>query len=221
MIVFEAVSKRYPGGYEALADINLRIEDGQLVVLTGHSGAGKSTLLKMLPVIERPNSGRITINGQDVAHLPARAIPYLRRKLGLILQDTRLLPERSVFDNVMLPLAIMGHPLKDAQKRVAAALERVGLGARGREKPPGLSGGEQQRVAIARAIVHRPSILIADEPTAHLDPAYARDIADLFLSFNEAGVTVLISTHDHGLFARVPNARQVTLAHGRLIGEAA
>jgi cell division transport system ATP-binding protein len=219
MIVFEDVAKRYAGGYTALAGVGFEIRHGELVVLSGHSGAGKSTLLKLIPVIERPSSGRVLINGQDVSHLPKAAIPYLRRNLGLVLQESRLLFDRSVFDNVMLPLVITGHPPRDAARRVAAALDRVGLGGRGKEVPAGLSGGEQQRVAIARAIVNRPSILIADEPTAHLDPAYAADIAELFLSFNEAGVTVLVSTHDSALFeARRP--RRLVLAKGELAGDA-
>ena len=215
MIIFEDVAKRYAGGYTALAGVGFEIRHGELVVLSGHSGAGKSTLLKLIPVIERPTAGRVLINGQDVSHLPPAAIPYLRRNLGLVLQENRLLFDRSVFDNVMLPLVITGHPPRDAAKRVTAALERVGLDGRGEEMPAGLSGGEQQRVAIARAIVNRPSILIADEPTAHLDPAYAADIALLFRSFNDAGVTVLVSTHDAGLFA-ASRPRRLVLAKGLL-----
>ncbi|ATE58613.1 cell division ATP-binding protein FtsE [Thauera sinica] len=220
MIVFEQVVKHYPGGYTALAGVSFEIRHGELVVLSGHSGAGKSTLMKLIPVIERPTTGTVRINGQDVSHLPRRATPYLRRNLGLVLQESRLLYDRSVFDNVMLPLVITGHPPRDAARRVAAALERVGLDGRGKERPAGLSGGEQQRVAIARAIVNRPSILIADEPTAHLDPDYARDIADLFRSFNEAGVTVLVSTHDAGLFA-ASRPRRLVLAKGMLVGDGA
>ncbi len=215
MIVFEQVAKRYAGGYTALAGVSFEIRHGELVVLSGHSGAGKSTLLKLIPVIERPTAGRVLINGQDVSHLPKAAIPYLRRNLGLVLQESRLLFDRSVFDNVMLPLVITGHPPRDAARRVAAALERVGLDGRGKEVPAGLSGGEQQRVAIARAIVNRPSILLADEPTAHLDQAYAAEIAALFRSFNAAGVTVLVSTHDAGLFAG-GRPRRLVLAKGQL-----
>ncbi|NMG64023.1 ATP-binding cassette domain-containing protein [Azoarcus indigens] len=215
MIVFDNVAKRYPGGYTALAGVSFEIRHGELVVLSGHSGAGKSTLLKLIPAIERPTAGTVLINGQDVSRLPRRAVPYLRRNLGLMLQESKLLTDRSVFENVMLPLVITGHPPGDAAKRVAAALERVGLGGRGREMPLGLSGGEQQRVAIARAIVNRPSILIADEPTAHLDPAYADEIAALFKSFNSAGVTVLVSTHDANLFA-ANKPRRLVLAKGLL-----
>lgn len=217
MIVFEEVVKRYPGGYTALAGVSFEIRHGELAVLSGHSGAGKSTLLKLIAAIERPTSGSVRINGQDVARLRPRAVPYLRRNLGLVLQESRLLYDRSVFDNVMLPLVITGHPPRDAAKRVAAALERVGLAGRDREMPAGLSGGEQQRVAIARAIVNRPSLLIADEPTAHLDAAYASDIANLFRSFNAAGVTVLVSTHDDRLFAE-HKPRRLVLGKGLLVG---
>lgn len=217
MIVFEDVVKLYPGGYKALAGVSFEIRHGELVVLSGHSGAGKSTLLKLIAVIERPTEGVVRINGQDVSRLRQRAIPYLRRNLGLVLQESRLLYDRSVFDNVMLPLVITGHPPRDAAKRVAAALDRVGLAGREREMPAGLSGGEQQRVAIARAIVNKPSILIADEPTAHLDPAYAGEIANLFKSFNEAGVTVLVSTHDDSLFA-AHSPRRLVLGKGTLVG---
>ncbi len=218
MIVFDQVVKRYPGGYTALAGVSFEIRHGELVVLSGHSGAGKSTLLKMLAAIERPSSGSVSINGQDVSGLKAAAIPYLRRSLGLVLQESRLLFDRNVFDNVMLPLVITGHPGRDASRRVAAALERVGLAGREREMPPGLSGGEQQRVAIARAIVNRPSILIADEPTAHLDSDYADEIASLFKSFNDAGVTVLVSTHDAALFSAY-QPRRLVLGKGVLIGD--
>ena len=218
MIVFDQVVKRYPGNYVGLSDVSFELRHGELVVLSGHSGAGKSTLLKMIAAIERPTSGVIRINGQDVTRLTSAAIPYLRRSLGLVLQESRLLYDRNVFENVMLPLVITGHPPRDAAKRVAAALDRVGLGGRDRDVPAGLSGGEQQRVAIARAIVNRPSILIADEPTAHLDSAYAAEIAGLFKSFNEAGVTVIVSTHDGRLFSGQV-LRHLTLARGALAGD--
>lgn len=220
MIVFDEVVKRYPGNYVALAGVSFEVRHGELVVLSGHSGAGKSTLLKMIPAIEQPSDGTVRINGQDISRLGPGAIPYLRRSLGLVLQDSRLLYDRSVFDNVMLPLVITGHPPRDAARRAAAALARVGLEGRERELPAGLSGGEQQRVAIARAIVNRPSILIADEPTAHLDNAYAREIANLFKSFNDAGVTVLVSTHDERLFADY-RPRRLVLGRGILIGDSA
>lgn len=223
MIVFDRVSKRYPaatGGdhYVALDAVSFSVRHGELVVLSGHSGAGKSTLLKLIPVIERPTEGSVQINGQDVSGLAVAAIPYLRRNLGLVLQESRLLFDRTVADNVALPLEICGESRRDGARRVAAALERVGLGGRGREMPAGLSGGEQQRVAIARAIVNRPSILIADEPTAHLDPAYAQEIAALFQSFNKAGVTVIVCTHDASLFAAA-SPRRLVLSRGRLVTE--
>lgn len=218
MIVFNQISKRYPGGYTGLADISFEIRHGELVVLSGHSGAGKSTLLKLISAIERPTSGAIHINHQDITSMSTSAIPYLRRSLGLVLQDNRLLLDRSVFENVMLPLVITGHPPRDAAKRVDAALDWVGLAGRGKEMPPGLSGGEQQRVAIARAVVNKPSILIADEPTAHLDSAYAEEIASLFASFNDAGVTVIVSTHDSSLFAK-QMVRHLILSKGSLIGD--
>jgi cell division transport system ATP-binding protein len=218
MIVFHKVSKQYPGGYKALHEISFSIRHGEFVVLTGHSGAGKSTLLKMIPVIERPSSGRVSINGEDVSALPWRAIPYLRRNLGLVLQESRLLTDRNVVENVILPLDVVGLGPREAIRRAQAALERVGLKGREKDMPQGLSGGEQQRVAIARAIVNRPSILLTDEPTAHLDSEYAKGIADLFRSFNRAGVTVLVSTHDPVLFMQ-ERGRKLTLAHGVLIGD--
>ncbi len=216
MIRFEAVSKRYPGGVEGLADISFEVRSGELIVLRGHSGAGKSTLLKLIPALERPSAGRVLVNDIDVGSLRPGAIPYLRRSLGLVTQESRLLFDRAVFDNVMLPLSIAGLPAKEAAKRAHAALDRVGLAGFEKAMPITLSGGEQQRAAIARAIVNRPAILIADEPTAHLDADYAAEIATLFRSFNEAGVTMIIATHDDALFAsRAP--RRLELARGRLV----
>jgi len=219
MIEFQQVGKRYPGGHEALADVSFRMAAGELVVVSGHSGAGKTTLLRLIPAIERPTAGRVLLNGQDVGGLKRKAIPYLRRKLGLILQEHRLLPDRNVFRNVALPLEIAGHSAREAGKRAQAALERVGLADKAKELPMTLSGGEQQRAAIARAIVNRPAMLIADEPTAHLDAAYAREITDLFRSFNAAGVTVLVATHDESLFAPA-RPRSLRLAQGRVQVEA-
>ncbi|EGK69831.1 MAG: ATP-binding cassette domain-containing protein [Methyloversatilis sp.] len=215
MIRFEQVTKRYPGGHTALERVDIDIARGEMVVVTGHSGAGKSTLLKLLAVLERPTEGRVLVGGENVSALKRAALPYWRRSIGLIMQDQRLLFDRSAFDNVMLPLSISSHPPREAAKRVSAALERVGLAGREKAMPVELSGGEQQRLTIARAIVNRPQILLADEPTAHLDDAYARDIADLFRSFNEAGVTVLLTTHDGGLFERYA-PRRLSLAHGTL-----
>ncbi len=215
MIRFEQVTKRYTGGHTALERVDIDIARGEMVVVTGHSGAGKSTLLKLLAVLERPTEGRVLVGGENVSALKRAALPYWRRSIGLIMQDQRLLFDRSAFDNVMLPLAISSHPPREAAKRVSAALERVGLAGRDKAMPVELSGGEQQRLTIARAIVNRPQILLADEPTAHLDDAYARDIADLFRSFNEAGVTMLLTTHDGGLFERYA-PRRLSLAHGKL-----
>ncbi len=215
MIRFEGVTRRYPGGIEALSELSLAIESGEMVVLSGHSGAGKSTLLKLIPAIERPTAGRVMVNGQNVAALKRAAVPFLRRNLGLVFQDQKLLFDRSVFDNVLLPLAIAGVPPRDAGRRVRAALDKVGLLGREKAMPIALSGGEQQRLAIARAVVGRPAVLLADEPTAHLDEAYARDIAALFHAFNQVGVTVLVATHHDALFAPFMT-RRVTLVSGRL-----
>lgn len=215
MIRFEQVSKRYPGGIEALSELSFSIEAGEMIILSGHSGAGKSTLLKLIPAIERPTRGAVIVNGQNVAALKRAGIPFLRRNLGLIFQDQKLLFDRSAFDNVMLPLAIAGVAPRDAARRVRAALDKVGLLEREKAMPVALSGGEQQRLAIARAVVNRPAVLIADEPTAHLDDDYARDIAETFHSFNQVGVTVLVATHHDALFAPFMT-RRLTLSHGRL-----
>ncbi len=215
MIRFEQVGKRYPGGITALADLSLAIESGEMVILSGHSGAGKSTLLKLIPAIERPTQGVVVVNGQNVSALKRAAVPYLRRNLGMIFQDQKLLYDRSVFDNVMLPLAIAGASPRDAGRRVRAALDKVGLLEREKAMPVALSGGEQQRLSIARAVVARPSILIADEPTAHLDDETASDIVAVFHSFNQVGVTVLVATHHEALFAPFMT-RRITLLHGRI-----
>src|SRR5512142_2489287 len=177
MIQFKHVSKRYPPGIDALADIDFEVGDGELVVISGHSGAGKSTLLKLVAAIERPTGGVVLVNGQNVGALKRAAIPYLRRNLGLVFQDQKLLFDRNVFENAMLPLSIAGFPPREAAKRVRAALDKVGLLDREKAMPIALSGGEQQRLAIARAVVNRPNLLLADEPTAHLDPDTARDVA--------------------------------------------
>ena len=196
MIALSKVTKRYPGGNEALKDASLRIEPGEMVFLMGHSGAGKTTLLKLIAAIERPTSGSIIVNGQNVGTLRARAVPYLRRNFGLVFQDHKLLFDRSVFENVMLPLDIIGYDRREAARRVRAALDKVGLLDYERARPITLSGGEQQRLCIARAIVHRPAMLLADEPTGNLDAAYASEIGELFRSFNQVGATVVIATHD-------------------------
>jgi len=196
MISFNHVNKRYPGGYQALKNISFNIDEGEMVFLTGHSGAGKSTLLKLIAAIERPNSGSVLVNNQNVGVLKERALPYLRRNLGIIFQDHKLLFDRSVYDNVILPLQICGFEHRESAKRVRAALDKVGLLNREKSNPISLSGGEQQRLCIARAIVNRPTILLADEPTGNLDVEYAQEIMTIFKSFHQVGVTLLISTHD-------------------------
>ncbi|MCU0933817.1 MAG: cell division ATP-binding protein FtsE [Thiobacillaceae bacterium] len=216
MIELSGVTKRYPGGHEALSDVNLTIGQGELVFLTGHSGAGKSTLLKLVAAIERPTTGNIIVNSQNVGRLKRAALPFFRRNIGLIFQDHKLLYDRSVFDNVLLPLHIQGLTGHDAAKRVRAALDKVGLLKKEKARPITLSGGEQQRLCIARAIVSRPALVLADEPTANLDEAYARDIMDMFRAFNEVGVTLIISTHDQSLITRY-GGRTVHLAYGKLV----
>ena len=215
MVSFSAVAKRYPGGYQALKEVSFTLEPGELVFITGRSGAGKSTLLKLIPAIERPSSGSVIVNGQNIGALKRSAIPYLRRNIGLVFQDQKLLYDRSVYDNVMLPLSFSGYPPREAARRARAALDKVGLLARERSNPVQLSGGEQQRLAIARAVVNRPSLLIADEPTANLDAESAARIVDIFADFHKVGVTVLIATHDLGLIERY-GGRVLHLADGKL-----
>jgi len=202
MITFSQVTKRYRGGTEALKDVSFTIETGELAVLTGPSGAGKTTLLKLVAAIERPSQGSVLVHGQNVGALSRGAIPYLRRNIGMVFQEGRLLFDRNVFENVVLPLRIIGMPQREAAKRVRAALDKVGLLEKEKALPVTLSGGEQQRLAIARAIVNRPAILIADEPTGNLDPDYAKQLMDMFVAFNQVGVTLLIATHDPNLAAR-------------------
>ncbi len=215
MIIFKNVSKRYPDGHVALNNIDFTVESGEMVFLTGHSGAGKSTLLKLIAAIERPTSGTITLSGQNIAQLKLGAIPYLRRKIGFIFQDHKLLFDRNVFDNVLLPLQISNFDSKTIAGRVRAALDKVGLLKKEKAMPIALSGGERQRLCIARAVVHRPSILIADEPTGNLDIEYAQDIMSMFTSFNQVGVTVLIATHDASLL-RDTEHRILSLKQGKL-----
>ena len=215
MVSFSAVAKRYPGGKAALHDVSFGLEAGELAFITGRSGAGKSTLLKLIPAIERPSSGSVIVNGQNVGALRRAAIPYLRRNIGLVFQDQKLLYDRSVYDNVMLPLAFSGHAPAEAARRARAALDKVGLLAREKSNPIELSGGEQQRLAIARAVVNRPALLVADEPTANLDAESAARVLDIFVAFNQVGVTVLIATHDHGLVERY-GKRVLHLSEGKL-----
>lgn len=216
MITFKNVSKRYPNGYIALNNINLSINAGEMVFLTGHSGAGKSTLLKSIAAIERPTSGTITISGQNIAQLKPSAIPFLRRTIGIVFQDHKLLFDRNVFDNVLLPLQISNFDTHTAASRVRAALDKVGLLRKEKAMPITLSGGERQRLCIARAVVHRPTLLIADEPTGNLDIAYGRDIMSMFTSFNQVGVTIIISTHDASLLGNTQH-RVLSLAQGNLL----
>jgi cell division transport system ATP-binding protein len=214
MISFQQVGKRYPPGIAALSGIDLEIGDGELAVINGHSGAGKSTFLKLIAAIERPSGGVVLVGGQNVGALSRAALPYVRRKLGLVFQDQKLLFDRNVFENALLPLSIAGLAPREAAKRVRAALDKVGLLAREKAMPIALSGGEQQRLAIARAVVGRPNLLLADEPTAHLDIDTARDVARIFRDFNDVGVTVVVATYDGALF---PGARRIVLDHGRLV----
>ncbi|HUQ29501.1 MAG TPA: ATP-binding cassette domain-containing protein [Usitatibacter sp.] len=213
MIRFSAVAKRYPGGLEALRSVTADIAEGEMVAVTGRSGAGKSTLLKLAAGIERPSSGSVVVNGQNVSSLGETALAVLRRRIGFVFQDHKLLFDRSAFENVALPLRVAGFPRDEIGRRVRAALDKVGLLAREKAMPVALSGGEQQRLCIARAIVNRPSILIADEPTGNLDAEYAAAIVDLFISFNQVGVTVMMSTHDEASLGRL-GCRRITLESG-------
>lgn len=215
MIRFENVSKRYPNGYEALHGIRLHIRQGEMVFVTGHSGAGKSTLLRMIPLLERPSNGQVLVNGVNLGRLGRGRIPQLRRRVGMIFQDYRLLHDRSVYDNVALPLIISGVPHQEVGRRVRAALDKVGLLDRERAQPVTLSGGEQQRVGIARAVVSRPPILVADEPTGNLDPGLSWEIMQIFRDFQQVGVTVVIASHDFALIERMQQ-RVIALDHGRL-----
>ena len=215
MIKFNQVYKRYPGGHEALKNLSFDVAEGEMVYLTGHSGAGKSTLLKLIAAIERPSSGGVLVKGQNIRSIKPAAIPHLRRNIGLIFQDHKLLFDRSAFDNVMLPLQICGFDHRESAKRVRAALDKVGLLDREKANPVALSGGEQQRLCIARAIVNRPTILLADEPTGNLDTEYSNEIMNIFKSFHQVGVTLIISTHDESILRQFP-ARALHLKKGEL-----
>lgn len=215
MIKFDQVTKRYPGSNEALRNVSFNIEAGELAFVTGHSGAGKSTLLKLIAAIERPTSGTVLIANQNISKLKPSAIPFMRRRFGLIFQDHKLLYDRNCFENVILPLHINGITGLEAAKRVRAALDKVGLLHKEKAMPITLSGGEQQRLAIARAVVSRPSILIADEPTGNLDASYAADIMAIFHAFHQVGVTIIIATHD-ALGMSAIQSRALHLDHGLL-----
>ena len=218
MITFEHVSKRYPGGTSALLDINFHIDSGEMVFLTGHSGAGKSTLLRLILMLEKASGGQVVVNSRNLSSLPARHSPRVRRQIGMIFQDHKLLRDKTVFDNVSLPLMIAGMRYSEIRKRVRAVLDKVGLLSKEKSWPSMLSGGEQQRVGIARAIVSMPPILLADEPTGNLDPQLSKELFDLFRQLNGQGVTILIASHDLGLI-RSMGQRVLVLADGRLVDD--
>ena len=215
MIRLEDVTKRFPGGQEALCNLSLSIDKGEMVFVTGHSGAGKSTLLRLIALIERPTSGQVIVDGQNTRRVKRRKIPAYRRQIGMVFQDHKLLYDRTVFDNVALPLIIAGMGYRDAGRRVRPALEQVGLLHKEKRNPETLSAGEQQRVGIARAIVTRPKLLIADEPTGNLDPDLSLEVMRIFRRFNEVGVTLLIASHDITLIDRI-GCRHIALENGRL-----
>ncbi|MDI3324337.1 cell division ATP-binding protein FtsE [Pontibacterium granulatum] len=219
MIRFDRVSKRFATGQDALSDISFDLTRGEMAFLTGHSGAGKSTLLKLIMLMERPTQGNVFVGDQDLSRMKGGEIPYLRRKIGVVFQNHQLLFDRTVFDNIALPLDISGYSPEDAARRVRAALDKVGLLSKEKMNPVMLSTGEQQRVGIARAIVNKPQLLLADEPTGNLDPALSEEIMRLFMEFNRHGTTVLIASHDLNLISRMRN-RILTLKRGRLVAGA-
>ncbi|MGA8276722.1 MAG: cell division ATP-binding protein FtsE [Rhodanobacteraceae bacterium] len=218
MIRFDNVSKRYAAGLDVLSDISFEVGAGEMVFVTGHSGAGKSTLLKLIALVERPTRGQIAVNGIHLARVHRRAVPRLRRGIGMVFQDHRLLTDRTVFDNVALPLIIAGVAREEVGKRVRASLDKVGLLAREKAAPITLSSGEQQRVGIARAIVGKPGVIIADEPTGNLDPGLSAEIMALFAEFQQVGTAVLVASHDLHLIKRL-GKRALVLDHGRLIDD--
>ena len=220
MICFDNLSKRYPGGFEALKNISFEMDAGEMAFLTGHSGAGKSTLLKMLMLMERPTSGNLLINGKNLNRLSNSQIPIYRRQVGVVFQNHQLLLDRTVFENVALPLQVSGYPSSEIGRRVRAALDGVGLLEKEQQKPIALAGGEQRRVGIARAVVHKPRIRLADEPTGNLDPELSSEIMALFRRFQNVGVTVLIATHDINLINRM-QLRIMHLEEGELTDDGA
>ena len=216
MIEFHNVTKRYESGFEALKNVSLKLNEGQMAFITGHSGAGKSTLLKIIALIEKPTRGQALLNRTNLKNLPRHRVPYLRRNIGIIFQDHQLLFDRTVFDNVALPLHIQGYRPQEIAKRTRAALDKVGLLPKEKSMPITLSGGEQQRVGIARAVVHKPMLLLADEPTGNLDPILSREIMQIFADFNQVGVTVLVASHDLSLIEDLDMPR-LTLNGGQII----
>ncbi|MEE9357740.1 cell division ATP-binding protein FtsE [Candidatus Vondammii sp. HM_W22] len=220
MIHFDNVTKRYPGGHEGLSNASFHIEPGEMVFLTGHSGAGKSTLLKLIGLLERSTRGQVRVANRNLTRLKRRQIPYHRREVGMIFQDHRLLNDRTVFDNVAMPLVVAGLGHQEIRRRVRAALDKVGLLPEERDYPITLSGGEQQRVGIARAVVSKPPVILADEPTGNLDPDLSKEIMTLFEWFSDVGVTMLIATHDLDLISRM-NRRILLLDKSRLIKDSA
>jgi cell division transport system ATP-binding protein len=216
MLKFDNVSKRYPETGDVLNNVSFHLQQGEIVFLTGHSGAGKTTLLKLIAVMERCTRGEIFLDGECLSHVKERHLPYLRRKMGFIYQDYKLLTDRTVFDNVALPLAIAGFGHLEIKRRVRASLDKVGLSGKEKKFPQALSGGEQQRVGIARAVVNKPPLIIADEPTGNLDPELSAEIMLLFEQFQQVGVTVLIASHDISLISRM-NHRVLKLDHGQLV----
>lgn len=218
MFKFDKVSKSYIGGFQAIQQISFHINRGEMVYLRGHSGAGKSTILKLMSAIEHPSLGSVIFNGTDITHIAHKKVPFLRRKMGMIFQDYRLINTKTVYENVALPLEIEGYSDADILKRVNAALDMVGLINKVKYYPLMLSGGEQQRVGIARAIVHSPDVLLADEPTGNLDTKLAKEILRLFSVFNKQGVTVVIATHDDNFLEWKP-CRQIILDHGMMVND--
>lgn len=218
MIRFINASKRYSSGFDALQNVNFHMAPGEMAFLTGHSGAGKSSLLKLIALLERSSRGQVIVNNQNLSKVPRRRIPYFRRNIGIIFQDHQLLFDRTVYDNIALPLIIAGHSHREIGKRVRAALDKVGLLNKEKKYPITLSGGEQQRVGIARAVVNKPPLILADEPTGNLDPELSAEIMKLFQDFSDVGVTVLIATHDIALISQLPY-RVLTLKSGKLISD--
>lgn len=218
MIRFVNACKRYSSGFDALQNVNFHITPGEMVFLTGHSGAGKSSLLKLIALLERSSRGQVIVNNQNLTKVSRRRIPYFRRNIGIIFQDHQLLFDRTVYDNVALPLIIAGYSHQDIGKRVRAALDKVGLLSKEKKYPITLSGGEQQRVGIARAVVNKPPLILADEPTGNLDPELSAEIMGLFQDFSDVGVTVLVATHDIALISKLPY-RTLTLKAGKLVND--